>query len=128
MMTSDLFPSRKQNISTKRPKWEVKGDFKRKAGVSAAACSLVAQESKQAVQFRYRLAAGCLDETQRLEGFLGILYEHLAGRAGLYAHNTDMMRQNVVEFPGDAYALIDHRAAGVLFAFSNKLFRAFPEL
>jgi hypothetical protein len=79
------------------------------------------------LQLAEGFAAGDLNLGQDLVGFFRLLFQNATGGASLYAHDTHMVRHDVVKLPGDAHPLVKHGAAGVLIALLFKLYRSLAQ-
>ena len=73
-----------------------------------------AEKAEQPVQLEHGLAAGVLDRAQHLHRLLRTPQHDPPCRAGLNAHDADVVRDDVVQFPSDAYTLFEHCASCVL--------------
>src|SRR4051794_40550276 len=62
-----------------------------------------------------------LDADQGGPGLARVAVEDDAGRAGLHAHDADVVGHDVVQLPGDPDAFGEDGAAGVLVAFAAEL-------
>ncbi len=60
------------------------------------------------------LLAGCLDRLQGFSGDLGAAGQDVAGRPGLHVDGSHGVRDDVMQFAGDAQPLVSHPLLGVL--------------
>ena len=82
-----------------------------------------AEEAEQAVQLDDGLPAGGLDRAERLLGLVGLPRHDAPRRAGLDAHDADVVGDDVVQLARDPHALLEHGAAGVLLPLALQLGR-----
>ena len=82
-----------------------------------------AEDAEQPVQLEDGLPARVLDRAEDLLGPGRLLRHDAARRAGLHAHDADVVGDDVVQLARDPDPLLEHGAAGVLLALALELAR-----